>query len=35
MKVFWAKAQHFDANGSDARGCHNPLGDVVVGTFSM
>jgi hypothetical protein len=32
-RFFRAKAQRFGANGSDACGCCNPLGGVVVVTF--
>jgi hypothetical protein len=32
---FLAKAQHFDANGGDACGCHNSLEDAVAVTLAL
>jgi hypothetical protein len=34
-KFFRVKAQRSGANGGDACGYRNPLGGIIVGTFSM
>jgi hypothetical protein len=34
-RVFWAKAQRFDANGADACGCRNSLEGVVAVTLVL